>query len=162
LPLPDPKSKRPVSTIYTLLKNDVIYPINKIWEHVMSERGYWKSVICEYWMADLPLKEYCEVKDLPYDTTFCWFKVFERERLEREGLKGTPLLSVIEVNDPEVNQDASSVHYEEARYVMEINGIKIGFPMNYDEKVARLVIWAAKYPDHLLSVLAKVPNEDQR
>ncbi len=121
----------------------------------MDNRAYWKSVVCKYWLGDLSLKEYCEANKLPYDTVHCWFKVFERERLEREGQKGNPLLSVIEVNNSEENW-RKDVHLEQARYVMEINSIKLGFPLQYDESIARLLITVARYPERFLDFFQKI------
>ena len=35
-------------------------------------RDYWREQLSEYWDGGLTIQEYCELKDLPYESVRCW------------------------------------------------------------------------------------------
>lgn len=128
----------------------------------MSKRSLWKSYLAGYWLGDLTLKAYCQQQKLPYETCLCWFKIFERERREREGELSTPLEAIpqmVEVpltdKDSMKQQKSFSYHYEEAHYIVNIDEVKIIFPTDFDIERIKLIAFATKWPDYLRDILSK-------
>ena len=69
-------------------------------EEVMAgreTRQYWIDQLSEYWESGFTIQEYCELKELSYESARRWIALLKKER-EREGNKGT--LDFVEVTLP--------------------------------------------------------------
>lgn len=45
-----------------------------------ESRQYWTEQLSEYWDSGFSIQEYCELKDLSFENTKRWIRVFEKER----------------------------------------------------------------------------------
>ena len=43
-------------------------------------RDYWREQLSEYWDGGLTIQEYCELKDLPYESVRRWIGILKKER----------------------------------------------------------------------------------
>ena len=41
-------------------------------ERERRSRDYWREQLSEYWDSGLTIQEYCELKDLLYESVRCW------------------------------------------------------------------------------------------
>lgn len=41
-------------------------------ERERRDRDYWQEQLSEYWDCSLTIQEYCELKDLLYESVRCW------------------------------------------------------------------------------------------
>jgi len=67
-----------------------------------KSRRYWAEQLSEYWDSGFSIPEYCELKELPFENTKRWIRVFEKERngiAEKVGLTipDAPRLEMVEV-----------------------------------------------------------------
>jgi len=42
-------------------------------------RQYWKEQLAEYWGSGFSIPEYCELKELSYESARRWVRIFEKE-----------------------------------------------------------------------------------
>ena len=42
---------------------------------------YWKKQLSEYWGSGFSILEYCELKELSYESARRWVRIFEKELL---------------------------------------------------------------------------------
>lgn len=61
-------------------------------------RQYWIDQLTEYWESGFTIQEYCELKDLPYESTRRWISQLKKEREHGEN-KEAPL-DFVEVTLP--------------------------------------------------------------
>jgi len=43
-------------------------------------RRYWEEELSEYWGSGFSIPEYCELKNLPRESSRRWIRIFEKER----------------------------------------------------------------------------------
>ena len=43
-------------------------------------RDYWREQLSEYWDGGLMIQEYCELKDLSYESVCHWIGLLKKER----------------------------------------------------------------------------------
>ena len=73
-----------------------------------ESRQYWAAQLVEYWDSGFSIQEYCELKELPFENTKRWIRVFEKERngvTEKSVPEGVevpnpPRLEMVEVKPP--------------------------------------------------------------
>jgi len=61
-----------------------------------ESRQYWSAQLVEYWDSGFSIQEYCELKDLPFENTKRWIRVFEKER----GVTEKSVPAAVEVPEP--------------------------------------------------------------
>ena len=49
-------------------------------ERERRSRDYWREQLSEYWDGGLTIQEYCELKDLPYESVRRWIGILKKER----------------------------------------------------------------------------------
>ena len=67
-------------------------------ERERRSRDYWREQLSEYWDGGLTIQEYCELKDLQYESTRRWISQLKKEREHGEN-KEAPL-DFVEVTLP--------------------------------------------------------------
>jgi len=73
-----------------------------------ESRQYWAGQLSEYWDSGFSVQEYCELKELPFENTKRWIRVFEKERngVPEKSASATPevpepsRLEMVEVKPP--------------------------------------------------------------
>lgn len=51
-------------------------------------RDYWREQLSEYWDGGLTIQEYCELKDLPYESVRRWIGILKKEREGKSPASG--------------------------------------------------------------------------
>lgn len=51
-------------------------------------RDYWREQLSEYWDGGLTIQEYCELKDLPYESVRRWIGILKKEREGKSPVSG--------------------------------------------------------------------------
>ena len=62
-----------------------------------ESRQYWAEQLSEYWDSGFSIQEYCELKELPFENTKRWIRVFEKER---NGVSEKSVPAAVEVPEP--------------------------------------------------------------
>jgi len=62
-----------------------------------ESRQYWAEQLSEYWDSGFSIQEYSELKDLPFENTKRWIRVFEKER---NGVTEKSAPTTVEVPEP--------------------------------------------------------------
>lgn len=62
-----------------------------------ASRVYWSDQLAEYWDSGFSIHEYCELKDLSFENTKRWIRVFEKER---NGVTEKRVPAVVEIPEP--------------------------------------------------------------
>lgn len=60
-------------------------------------RQYWEEQLTEYWESGFSIPEYCELKELSYESARRWVRIFEKEREEVSRPAKEAPLELIEV-----------------------------------------------------------------
>ena len=63
-------------------------------------RQYWEEQLSEYWESGFSIPEYCELKELSYESARRWVRIFEKERNTAPGQVEENALELIEVKPP--------------------------------------------------------------
>lgn len=86
-----------------------------------ESRQYWAAQLVEYWDSSFSIQEYCELKELPFENTKHWIRVFEKE------CNGGPEKSVpAALEDPEPPRlEMVEVKPTPARVRAEYSGIRL-------------------------------------
>ncbi len=63
-------------------------------------RQYWEEQLSEYWSSGFSIPEYCELKDLAYESARRWVRIFSKERETSTGPDKEEPLELIEVKPP--------------------------------------------------------------
>ena len=67
-------------------------------ERERRSRDYWREQLSEYWDGGLTIQEYCELKDLPYESVRRWIGILKKERAGKSPASGE--LEFVEVPLP--------------------------------------------------------------
>lgn len=65
-------------------------------------RQYWEEQLSEYWGSGFSIPEYCELKELSYESARRWVRIFEKERGAVSGQAEEGAIELIEVKPPRV------------------------------------------------------------
>ena len=65
-------------------------------ERERRSREYWEKELSEYWDSGLTVQEYCELKELPYESVRRWIRRLKKERA------GDEKVEFVEVKAPSV------------------------------------------------------------
>ena len=57
-------------------------------ERERRSRDYWREQLSEYWDGGLTIQEYCELKDLPYESVRRWIGILKKEREGKSPVSG--------------------------------------------------------------------------
>ncbi len=63
-------------------------------------RSYWEEQLAEYRGSGFSIPEYCELKELPYESARRWVRIFEKEGGGASGQAEENALELIEVKLP--------------------------------------------------------------
>ncbi len=63
----------------------------------LETKQYWIEQLAEYWDSGLTIPEYCEIKELSYESTRRWIAALKKEREEDGGNKETLPMVEIEI-----------------------------------------------------------------
>lgn len=94
-----------------------------------NARQYWKEQLAEYWGNGFSIAEYCELKELSYESARRWIRIFDKER---DGASGAEedAIELIEVKPPQMVSapKGSGVH-------LKIGEVDILLEKDFDESV---------------------------
>ena len=62
-------------------------------------RQYWKEQLTEYWESGFSIPEYCELKELSYESARRWGRIFEKERNAASG-EEEEVIELVEIKPP--------------------------------------------------------------
>ena len=60
-------------------------------------RQYWEEQLAEYWGSGFSIPEYCELKELSYESARRWVRIFEKERGAVSGQSEEEVIELVEV-----------------------------------------------------------------
>ncbi len=63
-------------------------------------RQYWEEQLSEYWGSGFSIPEYCELKELSYESARRWVRIFEKERGAVSGQSEEEVIELVEVKQP--------------------------------------------------------------
>lgn len=87
-------------------------------------RDYWETQLSEYWDSGLTIQEYCELKELSYESTRRWIRVLEKAR--QDGAGDSASLELVEVTPLQRNaRDGSGIR-------LLVDGIEIAVERGFD------------------------------
>ncbi len=90
-------------------------------------KQYWIDQLSEYWDSGLTIQEYCELKEVSYESARRWIALLKKER-EGQGTAGEAL-ELVEVAMPplEVSQSGTGVK-------ILVNGVAVQVDKNFDQE----------------------------
>ena len=100
-------------------------------------RQYWINQLTEYWESGFTIQEYCELKDLPYESTRRWISQLKKEREHGEN-KEAPLDFV------EVTLPVTAGSNRGAGIKLYSNGVEICIEKNFDRDTLSQVLEVLK------------------
>lgn len=103
-------------------------------------KQYWIDQLSEYWDSGLTIQEYCELKEVSYESARRWIALLKKER-EGKGTEGEALELV------EVTMPPSGVSHSGTGVKILANGVAVQVDKNFDQET--LI--------HVLSVLRALP-----
>lgn len=63
-------------------------------------RQYWEEQLSEYWNSGFSIPEYCELKELSYESARRWVRIFEKERGGVSRQAEENVIELVEVKPP--------------------------------------------------------------
>ena len=96
-------------------------------------KQYWIDQLSEYWNSGFTIQEYCELKDLSYESVRRWISQLKKER-EGQNQTAVPLEFV------EVTPDSPEVPCSGTGIKLYSNGVEIHLDRKFDGETLKQVL----------------------
>jgi hypothetical protein len=97
-------------------------------------RQYWEEQLAEYWGSGFSIPEYCELKELSYESARRWVRIFEKERNTASGTEDE-VIELVEVKPPRAVFDPKNSGVR-----LKIGPVNILLEKDFDESVLSEVL----------------------
>ena len=87
-------------------------------------RQYWIDQLSEYWESGFTIQEYCELKELSYESARRWIALLKKEREREENRKTLDFVEVTLPETGELNRGSGVKIYS--------NGVEVHVEKNFD------------------------------
>lgn len=95
-------------------------------------RQYWVEQLAEYWGSGFSIPEYCELKELSYESARRWVRIFEKERGAASGQAEENAIELIEVKLP---QPQTVLERKKVGIRLKVKSVDILLEKNFDRSV---------------------------
>ena len=100
-------------------------------------KQYWMDQLSEYWNSGFTIQEYCELKELSYESARRWIAQLKKER-ESQTQTEEPLEFV------EVTLDSPEIPCSETGIKLYSNGVEVKLAKNFDRETLAQVLQVLK------------------
>ena len=100
-------------------------------------KQYWMDQLSEYWNSGFTIQEYCELKELSYESARRWIALLKKER-ESQTQTEEPLEFV------EVTPDSPEIPCSETGIKLYSNGVEVKIEKNLDGETLAQVLQVLK------------------
>ena len=90
-------------------------------------KQYWIDQLSEYWDSGLTIPEYCELKEVSYESARRWIALLKKER-EGKGPEGE-VLELVEVSMPRLGSSQSGTGVK-----VLAHGLEVQVDKNFDQE----------------------------
>jgi len=90
-------------------------------------KQYWIDQLSEYWDSGLTIQEYCELKEVSYESARRWIALLKKEREGKGAEKES--LELVEVSMPQLGSSQSGTGVKLLR-----DGIEVQLDKNFDQE----------------------------
>jgi len=90
-------------------------------------KQYWIDQLSEYWDSGLTIQEYCELKEVSYESARRWIALLKKER-DGKGTEGGAL-ELVEVSMPRLGSSQSGTGVN-----VLANGLEVQVDKNFDQE----------------------------